>query len=175
VPPTVTGVQIGDGTAQRSMVSQLKVTFDQMISYAGAPTAAYSLQRIVGGNPAGNVGFSVSTVTVGTHSEATFTFTSDTTFGSLNDGRYRLTAIASQIRVGSTPMAADSITSFHRMFGDANGDAQVDISDFGQFSGTFNLNSGQLGFLAYFDYNNDGVIDIADFGQFSLRIFTMLP
>jgi hypothetical protein len=72
-------------------------------------------------------------------------------------------------------MAADSVTNFHRMFGDANGDARVDISDFGLFSGTFNLNSGQSGFLAYFDYNNDGVIDIADFGQMSVRIFTMLP
>jgi hypothetical protein len=175
VPPTVAGVQIGDGTAQRSMVSQLKVNFDQVISYAGAPGAAYTLQKIVGGIPAGTVGFSVTTVTVGTHSEATFTFTSDTTFGSLNDGRYRLTVIANQIRIGSTPMVADSVTNFHRMFGDANGDAQVDISDFGQFSGTFNLNSGQTGFLAYFDYNNDGVIDIADFGQFSVRLFTTLP
>jgi len=72
-------------------------------------------------------------------------------------------------------MVADSVTNFHRMFGDSNGDAQVDISDFGQFSGTFNLNSSQTGFLAYFDYNNDGVIDIADFGQFSVRLFTFLP
>jgi hypothetical protein len=175
VPPTVTGVQIGDGTAQRSRISQLKVTFDQVISYAGAPAAAYTLQKIVGGNPAGNVGFSVSTVTVGTHSEATFTFTSDTTFGSLNDGRYRLTVIANQIRVGSTPMAADNVTDFHRMFGDANGDAHVDVADFGLFSSTFNLSAGQSGYLAYFDFNADGTIDIADFGQFSLRIFTTLP
>jgi hypothetical protein len=175
VPPSVTNVQVGDGTAQRSMVSQLRVNFDQVISYAGAPATAYTLQKIVGGSPAGTVGFSVSTVTVGTHSEATITFTSDTTFGSLNDGRYRLTVLANQIRVGSSPMVADSVTNFHRMFGDANGDAQVDISDFGQFSSTFNLNSSQTGFLAYFDYNNDGVIDIADFGQFSVRLFTPLP
>ena len=46
---------------------------------------------------------------------------------------------------------------------------------FGLFSSSFNLNSSQTGFLAYFDWNNDGTIDIADFGQFSLRIFTALP
>ena len=51
----------------------------------------------------------------------------------------------------------------------------VDIADFALLSGTFNLNSGQTGFLAYFDFNNDGHIDIADFGQFSIRLFTPLP
>jgi hypothetical protein len=72
-------------------------------------------------------------------------------------------------------MLANSVTNFHRFFGDSNGDTNVDISDFGLFSGTFGLNSGQIGFLSYFDFNNDNVIDITDFGQFSIRIFTVLP
>ena len=62
-----------------------------------------------------------------------------------------------------------------RFFGDANGDRHVDIADFGLFSTSYGLHTGQSGFLAYFDYNNDGTIDIADFGQFSIRFFTMLP
>ena len=54
VPPTVSTVQIGDGTSQRSKFSQIKVVFDQVIHYAGSDTAAYSLQKIVDGNPAGS-------------------------------------------------------------------------------------------------------------------------
>jgi hypothetical protein len=72
-------------------------------------------------------------------------------------------------------MVADNVTDFHRFYGDSNGDARVDIADFGPFSATFGLNSSQTGFLGYFDYNNDGRIDIADFGQFSIRFFTTLP
>src|SRR5439155_15059592 len=62
-----------------------------------------------------------------------------------------------------------------RLFGDANGDRRVDIADFGLFSTSYGLHTGQPGYLAYFDYNNDGTIDIADFGQFAIRMFTVLP
>src|SRR5262245_18911117 len=62
-----------------------------------------------------------------------------------------------------------------RFYGDINGDRHVDIVDFGLFSSTYNLSSGQTGFIAAFDFNGDGHIDIADFGQFSLRFFTVLP
>jgi hypothetical protein len=175
VAPAVQSVQIGDGTAQRSRIEQLKVVFDTVISYVGDPAAAYTLQKIVGGTPAGNVTFTVSSQVVNNRSEATLTFTSDTTFGSLNDGRYRLTVVANQVQAGGQPMAADHVTNFHRFFGDSNGDGNVDIADFGLFSTAYGLNSSQPGYLAYFDYNNDGVIDIADFGQFSIRIFTVLP
>ena len=91
--------------------------------------------------------------------------------GSLNDGHFRLTVNSAQI----TGMAADSVTNFHRYYGDATGDAAVDIADFGIFSGTFNLHTGQTGFLSYLDKNSDGTIDILDFGQFSIRLFTPLP
>lgn len=173
--PTVTGVVIGDGTAQRSRISQLKVAFSDVVSFVGAPSAAFLLEKIVGGVPAGTVGVSVTTAVVGGHTEATLTFTSDTTFGSLNDGRYRLTVRANQVTVGGTPMAADSVTNFHRFFGDSNGDARVDIADLGLFSTTYNKQTGQTGYLGYFDFNNDGRIDIADYGQISVRYLQTLP
>jgi subtilisin-like proprotein convertase family protein len=170
--PTVTSVVIDNGSIQRSRIGFLRVVFSEIIQYVGAPTAAFSLTRIGGGS----VALSVNTVTVGDHSEATLTFLSDTTFGSLNDGRYTLTVIANQVRdAGGTFMASNSTTNFHRYFGDSNGDANVDIADFGLFSLTYGLNSTQPGFLSMFDYNNDGVIDIADFGQLSIRIFVPLP
>jgi hypothetical protein len=62
-----------------------------------------------------------------------------------------------------------------RFYGDINGDRHVDIADFALFSSSFNLSTGQTGFLAAFDFNNDGHIDILDFGQFSIRFFALLP
>jgi hypothetical protein len=141
----------------------------------GSPSAAFRLEKIVNGLPVGNVGINVTTTVVSGHTEATLTFISDTQFGSLVDGRYRLTVLASQVHVGGIPMAADHLTNFHRYYGDANGDSQVDIADFGLFSSTYGLSAGQTGYLGYFDFNNDGVIDIADFGQLSIRIFVPLP
>jgi hypothetical protein len=82
--------------------------------------------------------------------------------------------LANQISVAGVNLGSDTVTNFHRMYGDINGSANVDIADFGMFSTTFNLHSTDSGFIAAFDYNNDGVIDIADFGQFSVRIFTTL-
>jgi subtilisin-like proprotein convertase family protein len=171
-PPAVTSVVIDDNTTQRSRIASLKVVFSDLIQYVGSASAAFTLSKQAGGT----VALNVNTVTVGNHSEAMLTFLSDTTFGSLNDGRYTLTVNANQVRsFAGVNMTADSTTSFHRYYGDANGDAAVDIADFGMFSGAFNTSTGQTGFLAYFDYDNNGTIDILDFGQFSIRIFIPLP
>jgi hypothetical protein len=179
--PLSARVTIGDNNVsrldslQRSRIEKLTVTFDKVISYVGAPGDAFRLEKIVGGVPAGTVALSIDTRDMGGYSQATLTFLSDTTFGSLNDGRYRLTVLANQIVAPGAAMPADSILNFHRMFGDVNGDAQVDLADFALFSGAYGTVLGGNGYLAYFDYNRDGVIDIADFGQFSIRMFTVLP
>jgi hypothetical protein len=170
-PPTVSQFVVGDGAAQRSRIGQLKIVFDQVVTYAGAPTAAFTLNKQGGGT----VALAVNTQTVAGHSEVTLSFQSDTTFGSLNDGRYNLVINANQVLNNGTPMQANYSADFFRYFGDSNGDATVDIADFGPFSGAYGLTNGQTGFLGYFDYEANGVIDIADFGQFSIRMFVPLP
>jgi hypothetical protein len=109
---------------------------------------------------------------------------SETEFGSLKDGRYTLTALASQITFNGLQLdgngdgtAGDNFTfsdaqGLFRFYGDINGDRNVDIADFGLFSSSiFN----PANYIAAFDFNNDGHIDIADFGQFAIRLFTILP
>ena len=104
------------------------------------------------------------------------TFTSDSNFGSLNDGRYTLVVNADQVLgTGNTPMAANSSMGFHRFFGDSSGDARLDIQDFGPFSSSYLTQQGQPGFQPSFDFNSDNHIDVQDFGQFSIRYFTSLP
>ena len=82
-----------------AIVGRARVVFDHLVTFAGTSAAAFTLDKMSDGLPIGSVGFNVSTATVNGVTEATITFTSDTTFGSLNDGRYRLTVLANQISV----------------------------------------------------------------------------
>jgi hypothetical protein len=145
----------------------------------GNVVAAFTLTRIGGGSVAFSASASNATgVTVVTINGFTG---AEAQSGSLRDGRFTLTALASNISNaagqlnGGTNFTFGDAQGLFRFYGDINGDRNVDISDFGPFSGTFGLNSGQAGFISAFDFNNDGTIDITDFGQLSIRIFTVLP
>jgi autotransporter-associated beta strand protein len=183
--PAVIGTQVNDGAAQRSRVTSLSVSFSAQVTFAGTVESAFTLTHFGGGA----VAFTAIAVNFNNRTTVTLNgFTgSETQFGSLADGRYTLTALASQISAGGIQLdgngdglAGDNYAfggaqGLFRFFGDINGDQHVDVADFGLFSSTFNLSTGQTGFLAAFDFNADGHIDIADFGQFSLRFFTVLP
>jgi hypothetical protein len=175
--PRIASVIVNDGSVQRSRVTSLTVTFSTQVTFAGTVASAFTLTR----NGGGAVNFSATASIIGGATVVTLTgFTgNETQFGSLKDGRYTLTALASQISANGQQMASDftfgDAQGLFRFFGDINGDRHVDIADFGLFSSAFNLSTGQTGFIAALDFNGDGHIDIADFGQFSVRFFTPLP
>jgi hypothetical protein len=104
---------------------------------------------------------------------------SATEFGSLADGRYTLTALASQISASGQQMASDyqfgDTQGLFRMFGDVNGDQTVNGFDFGFFKNAFGTQAGDPNYLSYLDFNGDGVINGFDFGQFRTRFGTQLP
>jgi hypothetical protein len=185
-PPQVLGTEVNNATVQRSLVKSVTLTFSEPVSFLTTPSAAFTLTRNTDGAPVGftatvNLSGGVTVVTLNGFSGTA------THFGSLTDGRYTLRALASQISSGGQQLdgngdgaGGDDYTfgdaqGLFRFFGDYNGDRNVDIADFGLFSSTYGLNSGQAGFISAFDFNGDGVIDIADFGQFAIRIFTVLP
>jgi uncharacterized protein (DUF2141 family) len=182
----VIGTQVNGGGAQRSRVTSLTVTFSAQATFASTPGAAFTLIR---NSDNVTVGFTATATVMGGMTVVTLNNFggSAAQFGSLADGRYTLTALADQITSNGLHLdgnadgiPGDDITfgdaqRLFRFFGDINGDRHVDIVDFGLFSSTFNLSTGQTGYLPAFDFNNDGHIDIADFGQFSLRLFTPLP
>jgi subtilisin family serine protease len=175
--PQIQSIVVNGGAAQRSMVKSLAITFDRIVTLPAQPANAFTF---VG--PGGNVPFSTVVSTNTGVTLVTLTWPS-LTGGSLADGNYLFTVLANQVSAGGVQLdgdgdglpGGDAVRSLFRFFGDANADRNVDIGDFGLYSGTHGLTSGQTGFLAYFDYNNDGVIDIADFGQISVRMFTTLP
>jgi hypothetical protein len=161
----------------------LTVTFNAQVTFSITPGTAFTLVR----NSDGAIEqFSATAAVMGGVTVVTLNNFggSASQFGSLADGRYTLTALASQITVagqwldgngdgvsGDDYVFGDTQGLF-RFFGDINGDRHVDIADFGLFSQSlFN----PANYNAAFDFNGDGHVDIADLGQFSLRFFTMLP
>src|SRR5205085_1719943 len=99
-----------------------------------------------------------------------------TQFGSLVDGKYTLTILASQVSNiaaldgnGDGTPGDDFTFSFHRLFGDSDGDRDVDAADFGAFRSAFG------GYQLAFDFDNDGDTDAADFAQFRARFGGFLP
>jgi hypothetical protein len=184
-PPRIQSVVVNDGADQRSRVLDLTITFSGLVNFATSPAAAFTLTR----NSGGSVQFDAMANVVGGVTVVTLSnfVGSATEFGSLADGRYTLTALAGEITMGGQSLDGNGdgtpgdnfsfgdADGLFRMFGDWNGDRQVDGVDFGAFSSTYNLTSQLAGFLAAFDVNGDGVVDGFDFSHFSGRYNTFLP
>jgi hypothetical protein len=151
---SVTGFRVNDGSAQRSRVTSLTVTFSSPVP--GLTAANFQLLGFPG------------TVTVtpnGANTDYTLTFTgAGTEYGSLADGRYTLNV------VGVTGLTGAGSFSFHRLFGDSDGDRDVDVFDLRAFTQAL-YNTGNL---AAFDWDNDGDVDIMDYRQFLQRFGTFL-
>jgi len=176
--PTVTAFVVNNGAAQRSRVTTMKVTFSEAVTFPSGIAAAFELTRTGPGAPTGLVNLSL----VQAGNDVTITFLDGgavaTQFGSLQDGVYQLRIIAANTLGVGGPLDGDGngaggddyltpLTGpgrLHRLFGDNDGDADVDAQDFGAFRGAF----GGVSNLA-FDFDNDGDVDAQDFGQFRAR------
>ena len=90
--------------------------------------------------------------------------------GSLGDGIYRLTLDPTKVSADGVAMpAAPAPFTFHRLFGDANGNGSINNADFGAFRGAFGKASGNAGYSAAFDFDNSGSVNSLDYGQFRNR------
>ncbi|MBX7105931.1 MAG: hypothetical protein K1X57_17745 [Gemmataceae bacterium] len=173
VPPKVVTTVINAGAAQRSNVTEVAVTFDKPVTL---PTNVADAFTLVGPNGSIALTGTVTTNSPGTTVRLTFSG-AGTIFGSLLDGLYTLTAVASQITVSGTPLDGNGdgtggdnyTTTVPRLFGDINGDRTVTSSDFLAFRLAFLESSGSPNFVPGFDGNGDGVIDAADLLAFRLN------
>ena len=166
--PAVTSVIVQDGQTQRSMVRSLSVTFDQavtlgtdaitVIDESGTPV------QIAVANPSGD--------------QATYvvTFPAPALIGeSLADGHYRMTIVAENVHnLGGLALAEDHVTDFYRLFGDVDGDRDVDRCDYIQIRGTLNKSEGQAGFRSEYDYDGSGTVDAPDVAEIRSRLNTWL-
>jgi hypothetical protein len=177
-PPSVAGVVIGDGTAQRSMVTVLTVTFSTLVSLDGD---AFELRRT---SDNALVTLSETIAEVGGRTQVTLCFNGDPTeYGSLADGNYQLIVHGDQVHDVVYGLALDGdyvfgdqlCDAFFRFFGDSDGDRDVDNLDFARFRNSYNTLSGDSANQACFDNNADGAVDNVDFAAFRLRYPSRLP
>ena len=98
--------------------------------------------------------------------------------GSLADGGYTLTVRADRVHDrwgreldgdGDGSPGGDRADTFFRLFGDADGDRDVDHADLDLMLGSFGKSRDEAGFLWFFDYDGGGDVDGQDMAQFNLR------
>src|SRR5205814_4899182 len=98
--------------------------------------------------------------------------------GSLADGSYTLTVRADLVHDrwgreldgdGNGSLGGDRVDSFFRLFGDSDGDRDVDWLDRDLFRSAFGKSAGEAGYLWYFDFDGDGDLDGLDNGEFNRR------
>jgi hypothetical protein len=176
--PHIEDVVVDDGTAQRSMVRSLTVTIDGEVTIGDG---AFEVRRK--GGP--RVAVEVVSAVVDGRTVVTLTFAGKGLVGgSLADGNYTLTIHGDRIRDsagraldadGDGDAGGERIDAFFRLFGDSDGDRDVDVEDLRQFLGSLGKRQGDAGFLAYFDHEGDGDVDWADLVEFVHRFGTRLP
>jgi hypothetical protein len=110
---------------------------------------------------------------------AVLTFADADTFGgSLSDGSFTLTVRADRVHDrwgreldgdGNGSAGGDRVDGFFRLFGDTDGDRDVDHADLDLMLSSFGKNQGDAGFLWFLDYEGDGDVDGLDMAQFNHR------
>jgi hypothetical protein len=198
-PITIASVQVNDGSAQRSEVRSISVTFSGPVSFAGGNVAAaFQLQHVQTGN---NVLLNTATSTnAAGQTVVTLTFSGAETdaisalnggIPSLADGRYQLTVFGSAVSDAALGWALDGNADglpggdyvsptdtlgggagqllLYRLFGDVTGDGIVGPQDLGLIRAAYNSSVGSALYLSYLDADNSGTIDPADLGQFRTR------
>jgi hypothetical protein len=172
VPETVESVVLNDGAAQRSMVNSGTVTFSGAVTL---DPGAIELRR-QDGTP---VDAQVSISLVGGKTVAVLTF-AGTQFvgGSLADGSYSLTVRADRARDrwgreldgdGNGSVGGDRVDGFFRLFGDTDGDRDVDHADLDLMLSSFGKSRDDAGFLWFLDYDGGGDVNGLDMAQFNQR------
>lgn len=171
------------GGNQRSMVKNLTVTFSGLVTIEDGAF-------VVTQQPSGTaVIVLVATTNVSGRTVATLTFSGTTTEnGSLKDGNYRLAlngalikdalgyaidADGDQLSGGSRLFGSGSTTTavdkFFRLYGDYDGDRDVDNSDLLRFRTSQNRITSDALFLWFMDFDQDGDVDNSDLLRLRLR------
>jgi hypothetical protein len=176
-PARVESLVVSDGSAQRSMVTSLTVTFDGLVTL---DAGAFELRRQDGSL----VELAVATSEADGRTVAWLTFGGDGILGgSLADGNYTLAVRGGLIHDvfgrdldgdGDGTPGGDRLEVLFRLYGDRNGDRDVDKLDQALFEGTLGRAAGDPAFLGYFDFEGDGDVDGLDRDEFLWRLGTRL-
>lgn len=157
---------------QRSMIRKLTVNFNSEVTLN---VGGITLMNTSTGQPYVPM---LNTTPSGQPTIATLSFDTNSgegvIAGSLPDGNYSLVVAADLGNATGRSMAADFQASFHRYYGDINGDRWVDVLDSALFRQTYFKSSTDPEFNGDFDLNDDGWVDALDSAELRARYFTEL-
>ncbi len=178
---TVESVVVNDGSSQRSMVTEVQVSFASVVEIAGGAfqlwnraTSEYVALQVDATNQNGKTVARLSFL------DGTSVVSRDIG-NSLADGNYELLIDSAKVSsnglqlTGEKSVAGDfrfgnqEADSFFRFFGDADGDRDVDTGDLLRFRHAFNTLAGEAGYQSYFDFLGDDDVDTVDLLHFRLR------
>jgi hypothetical protein len=179
-PPEVESVQINGGDAQRSSLDSVRVTFSDRVDFDETSGPAFQVVHVESSDVVATLPPQIDHTTGKTVVDLRFDPASDyaTDNGGLIDGDYRLVVISDRVthagvhldgdRSGAAggDYNADGTDGFFRLYGDADGDRGVGLSDFAAFRGVFGMPAEDPRFLAELDSNGDGRIGLPDFAAF---------
>ncbi|WP_167546580.1 M64 family metallopeptidase [Stieleria maiorica] len=184
-PPQVQSVQVNGGDPSRSLVTSIQVTFDTFVDVSASSFLLSNRQRQQG------IELEVTTSSTATGTVADLRFLPGnsvlqrqaTGTHSLVDGNYTLRVIASAVTttVGDHPMPEDDLfgdqaaDALFRLFGDRDGDRDVDGQDYGRFGQTFLQSATSDRFDPWFDEDGDGDVDGQDYGRLGQRFLKTIP
>ena len=188
--PQVESVVINDGSAQRSQITSVTVTFDGIVD---AAAAAFELTNIDTSTTVTNVQIDVSidgakTIAVLTFGDGGASVDDRAGSGalgnSLSNGNYRLNVTGALVTDPTTGFALNDFVfggqtaadvpndDFFRLIGDTSGDGNVNFGDFASgFLPAFDTVEGDEDFNPSVDGNGDGLINFTDFASFFLPNF----
>jgi hypothetical protein len=177
--PNVERIEINDGKTDRSVVTSITVAFDRPVDLdAGSfDVRSRETDQTVHGlivNTTMDEGKTIARITFGVD-PLVQTRTGE---NSLSDGNYQITVIATSTlaSIGGASMANDfdygesAEDQIFRLFGDSDGDRDVDGIDYGRFGLTFLKSQGHIGFDETFDFDGDGDVDGQDYTNFGRRL-----
>jgi hypothetical protein len=163
VPGQVT-VAVNDGQAQRSIVDSITVSFDRAVTIGAG---AFELVRDDG------LVVSVQATLAPDGKSARLTFTGPEIIGgSLADGVYTLRVHRGMIwDLGGNAIGTGDLTMrFHRLFGDIDGDRDVDRLDYATIRGALGSSLGDVNYSRLYDFDGDGDVDALDLAAMKLRL-----
>lgn len=182
--PKVKQIDINDGDSQRSILTFIDVTFGGLVDVTAD---AFQIVHRETGAAVENVIATPHTINSETRVRLTFapgTLVVGRAQGgnSLVDGTYELNIDPLKISkqggganmAGTYSFGSEEADVFFRLYGDSDGDRDVDGQDYGRFGLTFLKSDGEAGFNPALDSDGDGDVDGQDYGRFGLRFLKQL-
>jgi subtilisin-like proprotein convertase family protein len=164
----VNGTTTPTPTVTFSRATSLQLTFNTAVTVqAGAFSLTNGIDTITS-----DAGGAIVVAGAGTNTlTLTFTVTAGVEHGSLAGGIWTLTTDLTKVRNVLDVAGSGSATTnnIRRLFGDADSNGTVDLTDFSALGNTFGRSSGESGWNWALDFDANNTIDLTDYVAFGNR------